>query len=104
MTAKRTWHKQFDNAAVLRKGFEEHVCPNLKAPNCRVHVIYADGIDTLSKLKFDDNLYRKAQIVGHLVCLILRCVLFFMGFIVVLKLFFVSLGVIYIPQNSALLR
>ena len=65
LTAKRLWEKQFDNAAVLRKGFEEHVCPNLKPPNCRVNVIYADGIETPSKMKFDKNLYHKAQIIAR---------------------------------------
>lgn len=64
LQVKRTWSKQFEKAAVLRKGFEQEVVPHLKPPNCRVHVIYADGIETLSKLKFEQNLYRKAKLIG----------------------------------------
>eukprot|EP00913_Durusdinium_trenchii_P022243 g20899.t1 len=64
LNAHRAWRKEFQNAAVMRKGFELHVSPNLRPPSCRVHVIYSDGIDTPSRMKFQRNLYHKCQIVG----------------------------------------
>ncbi|CAK9072742.1 Phospholipase A2 group XV (1-O-acylceramide synthase) (ACS) (LCAT-like lysophospholipase) (LLPL) (Lysophospholipase 3) (Lysosomal phospholipase A and acyltransferase) (Lysosomal phospholipase A2) (LPLA2) [Durusdinium trenchii] len=61
LSAPRTWTKQFQNAAVMRQGFEQHVVPFLKPPNCRVHVVFSDGIDTLTISEFESNLYKKAK-------------------------------------------
>lgn len=61
LEVKRLWKVQFHNAAMVRRAFESHVVPYLKPPNCRVHVIYTDAIDTLFKHRFQENLYYKAS-------------------------------------------
>eukprot|EP00931_Biecheleriopsis_adriatica_P078614 TRINITY_DN5203_c3_g1_i1.p1 TRINITY_DN5203_c3_g1~~TRINITY_DN5203_c3_g1_i1.p1 ORF type:complete len:492 (-),score=110.61 TRINITY_DN5203_c3_g1_i1:68-1519(-) len=61
ITTKRMWKPGYRLAARGFSGIEKKLAPALKAPACRVHLIYSDAIPTLATMSFGEKLHKKAK-------------------------------------------